>query len=154
MLGWDTGPFQVVDTPICPPCPFHTQPRALLGKGVGQRAMTVLPDGAGVWDEQELSASLSLWHSRVSHSAGPAVWRDLDTTLEGLTILLGSPALFLRNGQLVLDRLYCPQPAVPGHLKEMPGNDPLWVCKREDAVFLMLFLSLSSNPGLGIGFPC
>lgn len=54
------------------------------GRGVGQRAMTDLPDGAGVWDEQEVTASLNLWHSRVSHSAGPTVWRDLDTSLEGL----------------------------------------------------------------------
>ena len=68
------GPFQVVDAAVCPPRPSHTQPRAPLG----QETRTRLPAGAGLWDEQEITASLSLWSSRLSRSSGPAVWRDSD----------------------------------------------------------------------------
>ena len=53
--------FQVVDTAVCPPCPPHVQSRALLGRGVGQGATTGVPDRAGLWDEQEITASLSFW---------------------------------------------------------------------------------------------
>lgn len=59
----------------------------MLGRGVGQGAMTGLPGGAGLWDEQEITAGLSLHCSRVSRSAGPVVWMDSDS--KGLNISAG-----------------------------------------------------------------
>lgn len=112
--------------------------------------MTVLPDGAGVWDEQELTASLSLWHSRVSHPAGPAVWRGLDTSMEGLNNSAGESLrmapLFLA-GSIVLSLWSL---GTQRRCQEMTHSG---FAKQESAVFLMLSLSSSSNPVLGLGFP-